>query len=50
MFVKIISEGYIILIVYVDDVIIISSSDIVGIQATKDWLQSKVNIKDLEHL
>lgn len=46
MFVKKTTRGYIILIVYVDD-IIVSSGDNIGIQETISWLHSKVHIKDL---
>lgn len=35
-----------ILIVYVDD-IVITGSDVLGIQEAKLWLKSKLNIKDL---
>lgn len=46
VFVKHNSLGCIILMVYVDD-IIISGSDGAGIQATKQWLQSQLHVKDL---
>lgn len=49
MFVKQTSHCCILLIVYVDD-IIITRSDVVGVQTTKDWLHSKLHIKDLGKL
>lgn len=46
VFVKRTKRDCIILVVYVDD-IVITGNDTIGIQETKSWLQSKLQIKDL---
>ena len=46
IYVKDIYEGYIILYIYIDDMIIVGSNDKV-IQSTKDMLNSKFDIKDM---
>lgn len=49
VFVKFSSTGCVILVIYVDD-IIISGSDLSGIEETKRWLQSQLYIKDFGEL
>lgn len=46
MFVKNFVKVCATLMVYVGD-IVISGSDVVGIKETKEWLKSKLHIKDL---
>lgn len=49
MFVKSPSTGYVIIIVYVDDIVIVGSN-VSGINETKKWLHSQLHIKDLGKL
>lgn len=49
MFVKSPSTGYVIIIVYVDDIVIVGSN-VSGINETKKWLHSQLHKKDLGKL
>lgn len=49
VFVKMTSKVCVLLIVYVDDIVLFGN-DSIGLEATKEWLKSKLHIKDLGQL